>query len=424
MLSTRCLPKNEAFFFKRFSGVHIFRKLGFQVLDSSIAAFQADKYKKHYKTRSEILTIVNLPIENAESLRDMVATLNADPVLRRAFEYVQPVQQSQLSRDLQTWDLRMFHQILQSLVTRAKQVQVFKGLPHRELIQTLAGLALTGLLGKQVVALDSTFKILNPTTYPEAEYGYCTLTGQLEPGLKAHLAYDVTADVPLGVEVTSGNIHDSTQFNALLGWTSRMLDPQEVILTYDKGYYQIARFDELCEAGYGFITPLKANSLNRAELLGVEEYPQGPWQVKDLVVRLSTGRHELRAVLLTEEGSDEEFRLLTNLWEADAVTLLRLYEARWQIEILFRAVKQCFGLRTKRPIGRSLNAILVQIYCAIIAYLALSIYRHLVCGGMTVFELKRQIKYARKSSCKECHPGEWGRRYRALKLAPKEVKKF
>jgi len=49
-------------------------------------------------------------------------------------------------------------------------------------------------------------------------------------------------------------------------------------------------------------------------------------------------------------------------------TIKRLYEARWQIEILFRVIKQAFGLKTERPIGRSLNAVLVQIYCAVITY--------------------------------------------------------
>ena len=105
MISTRCLPKNEAFFIKRFSGVHIFRKLGFHVLDRPIEAFQADKYKKHYTTRSEILTILSMPIEHAESLLDMITGLNDDPLLRQAFEYVKPIQPSQLSRDLRQWDL-------------------------------------------------------------------------------------------------------------------------------------------------------------------------------------------------------------------------------------------------------------------------------------------------------------------------------
>lgn len=396
MLTTRGLPKNEVFFLKRFSGVHLFKKLGISLLDRPITTFHADKYKKHYKTRSEILTLLSMPLENADSLHDMIAGLNMDPLLREAFQYSKPIYQSQLSRDLRQWDVGLFQQILQGLVAQAKTHQVFQDLKHLDLIRDLAGQDLSGILGKQVVALDSTFKILNPTTYPQAEYGYCTLTKRQEPGLKAHLAHNVTADVPLGLEVTPGNVHDSTCFEQLLSWTKAVLPPHEVILTYDKGYYKIARFDKQCQAGYGFVTPLKKNSLTRAEIFSFEEYSQGRWRVRDIRIRLNGGKHPLRAVLLAEEGGNKEFRLLTNLWEVEVDTLKRLYEARWQIEILFRAVRQEFGLKTKRPIGRSLNAVIIQIYCAIITYLALSIYRHLVCGNLTVFELLRQIKYARK----------------------------
>ena len=396
MLATRCLPRNEGFFLKRFSGVHLFRKLGFRLLDRPIATFQADKYKKHYKTRSELLTLLSMPLEQAESLRDMITGLNTDPLLREAFQYSKPIYQSQLSRDLRKWDVAMFQQILQNLVAETKRIKGFKGLPHLDLIRDLAGQNLSGVIGKQLVALDSTFKILNPMTYSPAKYGYCTLTKRQEPGLKAHLVYNVTADAPLGLEVTPGNVHDSPLFEPLLSWTKAVLPPHEAILTYDKGYYKIVRFDEQCEAGYGFITPLKDNSLTRAEISGFEEYSQGRWRVRDMVIRLNGGKHKLRAVFLSEEGGTAEFQLLTNLWDVDAAMLKRLYEARWQIEILFRAVKQEFGLKTKRPIGRSLNAVMIQIYCAIITYLALSIYRHMVCGGLTVFEVLRQIKYERK----------------------------
>ena len=347
-----------------------------------------------------------MSIEHADSLQDMINALNADPILRQAFGYVKPVQQSQLSRDLRQWDLRMVQQIFQALLELARARQVFKGLNHAELIQNLAILDLTFVLGKQVMVLDPTFKILNPATFPMAEYSYCTLTGWQEPGLKTHLALSVTVDAPIWLEVTSGAVHDSTQFAALLSWVSRVLAPMEVILTYDKSYYKIARFDELGEAGYWFVPPLKKNNLNRAQILSFEEYSQGNIWITDWRMWLNTGIYELRVVHLANQATGEEFSLLTNVQECEAKTLQRLYEARWQIEILFRAVKQCFGLKTKRPIGQSLNAVIFQIFCAIIAYLALSIYRSMVCGGITVFKLKRQILYARKSPCKDCYAGE------------------
>jgi len=223
------------------------------------------------------------------------------------------------------------------------------------------------------------------------------------------------------LEVTPGNSHDSPHFEPLLTWSKAVLSPHEVILTYDKGYYKIPRFDEQCEAGYGFITPLKANSLTRAEIFGVEEYSQGRWRIRDMVIRLNGGKHKLRAVFLAEEGGTAEFRLLTNVWDVAPVALKRLYDSRWQIEILFRAVKQEFGLKTRRPIGRSLNAVMIQIYCAIITYLALSIYRHLVCGELTVFEVLRQIKYARKRVSEIYSPWEQVSICLSTKLSPQEV---
>ena len=252
MLATRCLPKNEGFFLKRFSGVHIFRKLGFSLLDRPIIAFQADKYKKHYTTRSELLTLLSMPFEQAESLHDMITGLNTDPLLREVFQYRKPIYQSQLSRDLRKWDLGMVQQILQNFVAETKRITGFKGLSHLNLIRDLAGQDLSGVIDKQLVAFDSTFIILNPTTYSQAAYGYCTLTKRKEPGLKAHLVHNVTADAPLGLEVTPGNAHDSPHLEPLLNWSKAVLPPHEVILTYDKGYYKIPRFDEQCEAGYGF----------------------------------------------------------------------------------------------------------------------------------------------------------------------------
>lgn len=230
--------------------MHIFHKLGFPLPDQPIAAFQADKYKKHNTVRSALLAVLSMPLENAESLRDMIAGLNADPLLRQVFEYAQPVHQPQLSCDLQTWDLGLVHQILQGLVAQAKRRKVVQGLNHLTLIRELAGQDFAFVLAKQVVALDFIFKILNPTTYLPVAYGYCPLTEQIEPGIKTDLAYNVTVDAPLGLEVISGNVHDSTQFDPLLSGVTRVLKPQEVILTYDKAYYKIARFDEQGEAGY------------------------------------------------------------------------------------------------------------------------------------------------------------------------------
>lgn len=162
-------------------------------------------------------------------------------------------------------------------MNQTKAHQVFQDLKHLDLIRDLADQDLSGVVGKQVVALDSIFNILNPKIYSQVEYGYYNLTRRLKPGLKAYLVQKITVDVPLGLEETLGNVHDSNRFEQLLSWTKTVLPPHEVILTYNKGYYKIQRFDEQFQAGYGFFTPLKGNSLTWTEILSFEEHSQEKW---------------------------------------------------------------------------------------------------------------------------------------------------
>ena len=63
--------------------------------------------------------------------------------------------------------------------------------------------------------------------------------------------------------------------------------------------------------------------------------------------------------------------------DATATEIAALYKRRWDIELLFKWIKQ--NLRIKRFLGESRNAIMIQIYVAIIAYLLLRMYRRMLC---------------------------------------------
>lgn len=61
--------------------------------------------------------------------------------------------------------------------------------------------------------------------------------------------------------------------------------------------------------------------------------------------------------------------LITNDLTRSAVEIAALYKSRWQIELLFRWIKQ--HLRIRKFLGNSENAIRLQILAAMIAYLLL-----------------------------------------------------
>ena len=65
--------------------------------------------------------------------------------------------------------------------------------------------------------------------------------------------------------------------------------------------------------------------------------------------------------------------LVSNKLGATAQEIADTYKARWQIELLFKWLKQ--HLQLKRFLGRSVNAVKLQILCAMIAYLLLKLYQ-------------------------------------------------
>src|SRR6202035_5128428 len=76
--------------------------------------------------------------------------------------------------------------------------------------------------------------------------------------------------------------------------------------------------------------------------------------------------------------------LVTNDLKRTAVEIAALYKSRWQIELLFRWIKQHLNLR--KFIGNNDNAIRLQVIAAMIAYLLLRLARRL--NSLTMLDLR------------------------------------
>ena len=77
----------------------------------------------------------------------------------------------------------------------------------------------------------------------------------------------------------------------------------------------------------------------------------------------------MRIVEVWDEDNKESITLLTNLLEFGATTISKIYKDRWQIELFFKAIKQ--NLRIKTFVGTSYNAVMIQIWTALIYMLIL-----------------------------------------------------
>lgn len=194
-------------------------------------------------------------------------------------------------------------------------------------------------------------------------------------GAKAHIVYDPDVDRPLYLEVTPARVNDIVAARAM---------PIEPGATYvfDLGYYDFAWWARLDAAGCRIVTRLKANT----PLTCVEErtLPSGSALAYDRVgflpARQATSRTNpfqdpVREIgLVLDDG--KALRLLCNDLDTPAEEIAALYKRRWAIELFFRWVKQT--LKIRHLIGRSENAVRIQIAVALIAYILLRLAKDAV----------------------------------------------
>jgi len=189
-------------------------------------------------------------------------------------------------------------------------------------------------------------------------------------GMKLHVVYDPVGEVPTCVEVTPANVNDveiGQQTPVKAGTT----------YVFDKGYCHFGWWQKINDCGAFFVTRKKVNMRLRATRHRVNRKRTGDGFeiIADDEVKLVSKSNSrlpipLRRIKIKRETGGT-IALLTNDLTRTAVEIAALYKSRWQIELLFRWIKQ--HLDIGKFLGRNDNAIRLQVLAAMIAYLLLRI---------------------------------------------------
>ena len=194
-------------------------------------------------------------------------------------------------------------------------------------------------------------------------------TGRKKGGIKVHAVIHANEGVPCDVQFTSAATNDTF-----------MLVPskfsEKEIAAMDRAYINYDKFEELTEQNVVYVTKMKKN-LNYELLLDfMEMTPAGKMEYREQIVVFSKGetRHIARIITYVDFKKGKLPRLislLTNDFDMRPETIVEIYRRRWQIESLFKQIKQNFPLRYFY--GESANAIKIQIWVTLIANLLLSL---------------------------------------------------
>lgn len=229
----------------------------------------------------------------------------------------------------------------------------------------------------KLFSLDSSVVDLCLTLFPWAKFR------TTKAGIKLHTLLDHDGYLPAVVTVTEAKCHEVNM--------AKLLQlPKGSIVVFDRGYVDHAWFRQLCKTDVFLVTRLKSNA--RFTVLERNEVDRTTGVTSDQTIQVADGEKALilRRVGYRDQETGKRFEFLTNHMTLSARTIADIYKERWQVEIFFRFIKQ--NLKIKTFLGNSKNAVLSQVYVALIAYLLLAYQKFLSKIGLSLHYLARLVQ--------------------------------
>ena len=217
---------------------------------------------------------------------------------------------------------------------------------------------------------------------------------QTKGAIKLHTKFDHSGHLPSFVNITNGKTHDIR--------VARTLElEKDSILIVDRAYIKYAWFYKIHQNGSFWVTRAKKNMQYRilrkpeTKLPPLSTRAKKKGILKDQVIRVASNKAsdlpiELRLVVYKDPETNKVYEFITNIFHLSALTIAQIYQARWQIELFFKWIKQ--HLKIKTFFGTSENAVKTQIWIAMITYLLLSYIKYKSKCHYTLLEIQRLIR--------------------------------
>ncbi len=202
--------------------------------------------------------------------------------------------------------------------------------------------------------------------------GSSPANGKRKGGIKVHTLIRSDQDVPCMIRFSPGAAND-------MRFLKDIHLPKGSLVVFDRGYNDYNAFNRFTDEGISWVTRLHqhlAYTILDENRVSEPQYRKGV--VNDRIIRLGVeykpNKPKVKARLITfTDDSGKVFEFLTNNFKLMPAAIAGIYKKRWQIELLFKRIKQNYPL--KYFLGDSENAIAIQIWCALIADLILKIIK-------------------------------------------------
>jgi hypothetical protein len=316
--------------------------------EAAVQEHKAERHARGFTSWGQFIAMLFCQLGNAKSLREICGGLAASEGKLRHLGVPEAPSRSTLAyaNEHRPWQLyqTVFEQLLgkcQALAKSEKRKFRFKN---------------------KLMSLDASVIDLCAEVFDWAKFK------QTKGAVKLHLLLDHQGYLPSYAVITEGRTHEIRVARQI------RFEP-ETVLVFDRGYTDYEWFRELTEKRVWFVTRMKDNA--DYGVLEERPLPAKPGGVRrDEMIFLfklekesDPARCWLRRIEYWDETQERWLVFLTNNLRLAASTVVAVYKDRWQIELLFKALKQ--SLRIKTFVGTSANALKTQIWTALIALLAI-----------------------------------------------------
>ena len=327
---------------------------------SIINKYSGDYRSQSFDTYSHFFTMMYLQLNESKTLRCCITELENDIDIDSNV-YVPSL--SQLSRKNSTRDYRIFEDVFYYVLRKLKKKLGVKRFNSQF---------------KQIKAFDSTMIDIATKLAPDLHYDKNIST------IKMSTLFNLTEATPEKVNIVKGTVNDRKCIDGFI-------ENSNYLYLFDRGYYNYSWYDDLSRQNISFIT----RQVSNACVEEIKSYRTGLDDVYDYDIILGSdySKNKTEFVyreILTFDKDGKEVRFLTNIFDLPVSKILELYKLRWQIELFFKWIKQ--NLRIKHWIGHNENAIKIQLYTALIAFVLIRLIQEEINNKYSILKIARIIR--------------------------------
>jgi len=201
--------------------------------------------------------------------------------------------------------------------------------------------------------------------------GKIPANGKRKGGFKVHTLIRADEDVPRFIRIgrmASNDVKFLKEINL----------PEGSVLTFDKGYVDYGQYNRLSKGKITIVTRLSERSVYAIEqqrYINLYQQRSGILEDYDVLLGRADSAHQTRGRIIRyiDPITEKELYFFTNNKRISPLSVAQIYRKRWQIELLFKRLKQNYTL--KYFLGDNENAIRIQTWCALIADLLLKVIK-------------------------------------------------